>query len=112
MCRHRNDRQVLSASCFAGPNCSRRVKTIHDRHLNVHQQNIELLLHRHFECFSTILNCCDMMPVFFEHTYSKSLIDNIVFGKQNFEFPQFRVFSGLDLGYEIFWLSNTETPHD
>ena len=83
---HCDDWQVPAGFRFSLAYCPRRIESIHDWHLDIHQNHIKLVLKRNRNRFPTVLDRCDMVPMFFQDTDGESLVDHIVLGEQDPKF--------------------------
>ena len=81
---------MLARFKFTFANRSRRIDAIHDRHLDVHQDNIEVNQLNDFKSLPAILDRCDLMAVFLKHADRQTLIDDIVLSQQNFQLTEIR----------------------
>ena len=89
--RHSHDRHLPeliagrypAAPQFAGTNGLRRLQAIHDRHLHVHQHQIEVLIVKQSQCFLAIRSNKHLVTSGLKKSLRKLLIDQIVFGQKN-----------------------------
>src|SRR5579863_1275187 len=58
-------------------------EAVHDGHLHVHQNNIELEGLESFDCFEAIVSNCDVVTLALQKSYGEALVDETVLGKQN-----------------------------
>lgn len=66
------------ASCF---------EAIEDRHLNVHQDDVELVFGRSVDGELTVADDRDIVPAFFEEKRGEFLVDGVVFGQEHSQTP-------------------------
>ena len=109
---HCDDWQVPAGFQFSLAYCPRRIESIHDWHLDIHQNHIKLVLKRNRNRFPTVLDRCDMVPMFFQDTDGESLVDHIVLGEQDPKFSKVRHRNGIRTLRRILWRRHAKTSND
>src|SRR5579871_2300762 len=83
-CGHGDNRYVISR----GPNLGRGLQPIQNRHLNVHQYQIEMLAARGSYCLISVAHHDDAMPIAAQKFRREPLIHDVVFRHQNPQGPR------------------------
>ncbi len=81
MCSHGDDAGALMTSAFLLADLGGSLETIHDGHLHVHEDDIELLALQCFDSLATIIGNHDNVPLLFQQRDSKPLVYYIVFSE-------------------------------
>jgi len=81
---HRNDWHVLARLRFIPPDYPSRSKSVHDRHLAIHKDNILFVLGKLIDGLLTVIARHRFVPEFRKLFHRKGLIDGMVLGKQDY----------------------------
>ncbi len=79
MCSQSDNRYVAAVVLFSFADCRRGLKSIHFGHLQVHQDQVEGLICKSFQCIAAIDHHRDAVSPFLKQPRCQPLIDRIVF---------------------------------
>ncbi len=83
VCRHRDDAQMSTACLFARTDLGRRLEAVHDRHLNVHQHNVEGAVCNRRDRRLAVADDRDIVSPFAQQPARNTLVDDVVFGDEH-----------------------------
>ena len=58
--------------------------TVHNRHLNIHEEQVVVIVSAFFKRFKTIVCNIDCNAMVFKDTFDQFLVDDVVFGNKDF----------------------------
>ena len=73
-----------AARLFRFPDRLGRSKTVHDRHLHIHQDNIKVTILDRLDCLGAVVRHRDFMTKSRKHTNGEFLVDRIVLCQKDF----------------------------
>ena len=85
MRRHRDHAQVPAGCRFPLSDCGRRLEAAHLRHLHVHQHHVEIVAFDRRQRLAAIPRHGDVVPAPRQQSDRHLLIDDVVFGKQDLD---------------------------
>ena len=84
--RECNDWKMSAGGPFLLANSAGGGESIHFGHLDVHENDVEVLQLKGFDGFATVFDTDDRMPALLQNACGDALIHGVVFGQQNLEF--------------------------
>ena len=110
---HGDDGLVVENAVFRGADDRRRFQAIHDGHLHIHQNDVEILLCQDHQRLFAVIRHDDGMAPTREHSHPNLLVCQAVFDQQD---PQRRQFADPGCLHiqpaALVWTVEPQRPHD